>query len=221
MNIPSCAECKLKLCRECNYVQEKLPAFCPIKTREELVRKSKNVYLNEEKINNLNITSELVHKYGYDMVDKKPLTVRSRVELLVKFVKELKIKKIGIAFCVALSQEAYTLNKILKNNQLDVYSVACKCGHIDKSELGIPNKYKIKNPNNFESACNPILQALLLNENNTELNVIVGLCIGHDLLFSIKSKAPVTTLIVKDKFTGHNPVVVLYADYLNQKFFNL
>jgi uncharacterized metal-binding protein len=56
-----------------------------------------------------------------------------------------------------------------------------------------------------------------LNENGTELNIIVGLCIGHDLLFSMKSKAPVTTLIVKDKFTGHNPAVALYVtDYLEK-----
>ena len=222
MNIPNCAECKIKLCRESNYDQGKLPAFCPMKIREELVRKAKTMYLNDEKINNLYVTSELVHKYGYAKIDKEPLTVRTRIELLVKFIKELKIKKIGIAFCVALSQEAYVLNKILKNNQLDVYSVGCKCGHMDKSELGAPNKYKIRNPNNFETGCNPILQALLLNENDTELNIVVGLCIGHDLLFSMKSKAPVTTLIVKDKITGHNPAVALYVtDYLEKLLYNL
>ena len=65
----------------------------------------------------------------------------------------------------------------------------------------------------FESACNPVLQAELLNRAETELNVIVGLCIGHDILFTKTSKAPVTTLIVKDSLLGHNPVVGLYSDY--------
>jgi hypothetical protein len=35
--------------------------------------------------------------------------------------------------------------------------------------------------------------------------------VGHDMLFSRHSKAPVTTLVVKDRVTGHNPVSVLYG----------
>jgi uncharacterized metal-binding protein len=43
------------------------------------------------------------------------------------------------------------------------------------------------------------------------MNIIVGLCVGHDMLFSKHSSAPVTTLVVKDRVTGHNPVSVLYG----------
>jgi uncharacterized metal-binding protein len=43
--------------------------------------------------------------------------------------------------------------------------------------------------------------------------VIVGLCLGHDMLFTMNSKAPVTTLIVKDRLLGHNPVIALYSNY--------
>ena len=43
------------------------------------------------------------------------------------------------------------------------------------------------------------------------MNVIVGLCVGHDMLFTKYSDAPVTTLVVKDRVTGHNPVSVLYG----------
>ena len=39
----------------------------------------------------------------------------------------------------------------------------------------------------------------------------LGLCVGHDMLFNKHSKAPVTTLVVKDRVTGHNPVAVLYG----------
>ena len=59
--------------------------------------------------------------------------------------------------------------------------------------------------------CNPIAQAELLNHVGTEFNVVVGLCIGHDTLFMMHSKAPVTYLIVKDRVTGHNPAVAIYA----------
>lgn len=58
--------------------------------------------------------------------------------------------------------------------------------------------------------CNPILQAELLNEAESELNVVVGLCVGHDSLFIKYSQAPVTTLVTKDRATGHNPAAALY-----------
>ena len=55
-----------------------------------------------------------------------------------------------------------------------------------------------------------IAQANFLNEANTELNVVVGLCIGHDSLFFKYSKAPVTVLAVKDRVLAHNPLGAVY-----------
>ncbi|WP_274596750.1 DUF1847 domain-containing protein [Desulfurobacterium thermolithotrophum] len=49
------------------------------------------------------------------------------------------------------------------------------------------------------------------------MNVIVGLCIGHDMLFQMHSRAPVTTLIVKDRVLAHNPVGALYSNYYKRK----
>jgi len=65
----------------------------------------------------------------------------------------------------------------------------------------------------FEATCNPILQAELLNRARTDFNIIIGLCVGHDMLFTKFSKAPVATLVVKDRMTGHNPVISLYTRY--------
>ncbi|GAI95715.1 unnamed protein product, partial [marine sediment metagenome] len=53
--------------------------------------------------------------------------------------------------------------------------------------------------------CNPVAQALLLNNVKTDLNLIIGLCIGHDITFTHLSEAPVTTLIAKDRLIRHNP----------------
>ena len=58
--------------------------------------------------------------------------------------------------------------------------------------------------------CNPIAQAELMNEANTELNVVLGLCVGHDSLFYKHSNAPVTTLVAKDRVLAHNPCAALY-----------
>jgi uncharacterized metal-binding protein len=43
------------------------------------------------------------------------------------------------------------------------------------------------------------------------LNVIIGLCVGHDSLFIRHSAAPVTYLVVKDRVHGHNPSAGLAA----------
>ena len=69
--------------------------------------------------------------------------------------------------------------------------------------------------------CNPIGQAIFLNEAKTELNIILGLCVGHDSLFIKYSKAPVTVFAVKDRVLGHNPLAVIYqaeAYYKNKLF---
>ena len=59
--------------------------------------------------------------------------------------------------------------------------------------------------------CNPILQAKMLNKVKTDLNVVVGLCVGHDSLFYKHSDAIVTTAVTNDRVLGHNPVAALYT----------
>jgi len=64
--------------------------------------------------------------------------------------------------------------------------------------------------------CDPIGQAIILNDNKTDLNIICGLCMGHDILFSKYSKALVTTFIVKDRVLAHNPIGALNKYYRNK-----
>ena len=70
--------------------------------------------------------------------------------------------------------------------------------------------------------CNPIGQALFLNEAKVDLNVILGLCVGHDTLAMKYMEAPITTLVVKDRVTGHNPVAAIYnaESYFEKKLFD-
>ena len=138
----------------------------------------------------------------------------TRVEDTIAFAKLMGYKKIGIATCIGLLDETNTLAAIFRAQGFSPVSVCCKAGSIDKLELGLKESNKVR-PDTFEPACNPVAQAKLLNRAQTDMNVIVGLCVGHDMLFSKYSEAPVTTLIVKDRVTGHNPVSVLYG----QKFY--
>lgn len=134
----------------------------------------------------------------------------TRVEETVAFAKLMGYQKIGIATCIGLLDESNRLASVLKAQGLTPVSVCCKAGSIDKLEVGLDETDKVR-PSTFEPSCNPLAQAKLLNEAGTDMNVIVGLCIGHDMLFIKYSEAPVTTLVVKDRVTGHNPVSVLYG----------
>jgi len=58
--------------------------------------------------------------------------------------------------------------------------------------------------------CNPVMQAKYLNKNKTDLNVLIGLCVGHDSLFYKYAEAPVTTLVSKDRVLAHNTAAALY-----------
>jgi len=134
----------------------------------------------------------------------------NRVEDTIALAKMMNYRKIGIASCVGLLEETKHLATILEAQGFDLCTVCCKTGSIDKMRLGIEEKDKVR-PGEFEPACNPIAQAEIFNLRKTEMNIIVGLCVGHDMLFTRYSQAPVTTLVVKDRVTGHNPVAVLYG----------
>ena len=57
-----------------------------------------------------------------------------------------------------------------------------------------------------------------MNSIDTDLNIALGLCVGHDSLFYRYSKAPVVTFIAKDRVTGHNPAAVIYSGYYHRVF---
>lgn len=139
----------------------------------------------------------------------------SRVEEIVAFARRIGAERIGIASCLGLIDETKIFVKVLRAAGLQPYTVLCKVGSVDKTDIGIPDSLKIQ-CGTFEACCNPILQAQLLNAEKTQLNVIMGLCVGHDSLFTKHSDALVTTLVSKDRVTGHNPAVTLY----NSRFYS-
>ncbi|MDY6861980.1 MAG: DUF1847 domain-containing protein, partial [Thermodesulfobacteriota bacterium] len=140
----------------------------------------------------------------------------TRLEELIKFCQETGLSHLGIAFCIGLEEEAKILYGILER-YFKLSSVCCKVGGIDKGDFDLP---KIKG-DRYEATCNPIGQAIFLNNKKTSLNIIFGLCIGHDILFSRYSEAPVTNLVVKDRVLAHNPLGVINSRYYRKKMLNL
>ena len=128
----------------------------------------------------------------------------------MEFARRLGVQTLGVAFCVGLREEARLLSRVLTANGFDVASVACKTGSIPKEELGLTDDQKVR-PGTFEAMCNPIAQARVLNATGNGLNVLFGLCVGHDSLFIKHSEAPVTCLVAKDRVLAHNPIGALYC----------
>jgi len=143
---------------------------------------------------------------------------KTRLEELILYAKEMGMTKLGIAFCVGLSHEARVTADILAKNGFEVSSACCKMCGIDKTELGVVKLHADKED---EAVCNPIGQAMCLADCGTEMNMIVGLCVGHDMLFTKHSKAPVTTFIVKDRVLAHNPAGAIYSRYYKETKFGL
>ncbi|RLG23763.1 hypothetical protein DRN77_03830, partial [Methanosarcinales archaeon] len=118
---------------------------------------------------------------------------------------------------IGLSTEARIIHEILSRD-FEVHSVCCKVGGIDKDDLGL---VKIRDARAHETMCNPLGQARVLNKERTDLNIILGLCIGHDILFTKYSDAPVTTLAVKDRVLAHNPLGAVYSRYYLKNVFGM
>lgn len=137
----------------------------------------------------------------------------TRLEECLFFLQQMNAKKIGIAFCIGLANEAKFCAQYFKNAGIAVESVCCKNCSIDKDMLKLE---KIK-PGSREAMCNPKMQAELLNQAGTEYNFIVGLCVGHDMVFTKASKAPVSSLITKDRVLANNPAGVVYSRYWRRK----
>jgi uncharacterized metal-binding protein len=188
------------------------PGNCPAGRYSEIVQEAVGVLKGEGEDAKLAYVAARVEglcyqrSAGSDVVNPR----WTRVEDTIALAKLMGYQKIGIATCIGLLEECDRLVAILKAQGFAPHSVCCKAGSIDKKELGIDEEDKVR-PGTFEPACNPVAQAEICNSLETDMNIIVGLCVGHDMLFNKHSKAPVTTLVVKDRVTGHNPAAVLYG----------
>ncbi|HUW49123.1 MAG TPA: DUF1847 domain-containing protein [Patescibacteria group bacterium] len=213
--MPKCANCPLAYCQRVPLEMVKkdtLPEFCPMKTSEGTIKKVIERY-GKDDVKRIYVPATITEKEAYECVRGVRMAVRPRIKELIEFGKLIHANKIGMAFCAGMRDEAKRIMEFLEKSGFSVASVLCKCGGIDKTRLHVEKEYKIDDPLKFEAGCNPVLQAQLLNDAKTDINVIVGLCLGHDMLFTMNSKAPVTTLIVKDRLLGHNPVIALYSNY--------
>ena len=194
-----------------------------MKHKQDVIDKAMEKYEDPEALR-LYQNSTVNEQRAYMNIRGRIIAVRPRILEIIKLSEMMNWKKLGVAFCTGLGTEARRVVEIFESAGLNVYSICCKCGNVDKPKWGIAAEDKIHalrgRPESFEAGCNPIAQAEVLNSEDVDLNVIVGLCIGHDIQFTEHAKGPVTTLIVKDRVTGHNPFASLFSGYHHPRMWN-
>lgn len=194
----TCAECPSKACED--HLYEKMPSEKACITKQ----------YEQDFFKELYDETDLKLAHNAAMVEGEGYCKWTRVEETMAFAHHMGYKKIGIGFCVGFSREAATFAKILRSNGFEVEAASCKCGSIPKDFIDINKDNYADKKADMEVMCNPAGQAEYLSEMGCDMNVVLGLCVGHDTLFIRHSKAPVTVLSGKDRVLAHNPVGALY-----------
>ena len=208
-----CAHCDIDASeRICQHLDGKPGKNCPTLVHKQIVKKTLEEY-KKPKLRKFAKAASIQEAecYGADPEAPGVFTPQNpRIVEICQFAQKMGYKRLGIAFCSGSAAEARIVTEILEFNGFEVASVICKAGQIPKEEVGMADEEKIM-PGTFESMCNPINQAMVLNEAKTDFNVVINLCVGHDSLFFKYSKAPVTVFSAKDRVTGHNPMAAIYT----------
>ena len=211
---PACARCTRVVCYPLLKSGEEppiddAPAFCPMKLMPDLIEKATAEYDRPE-IREFARLASVQEFECYEILPEGRRTKIPRVEELIQFSRKCGYKRLGIAFCTGLVNEARILTDVLENKGFEVVSVRCKVGATPKERIGIREEEMIRGPGWLEAMCSPIVQAEVLNAAEVGLAIMLGLCIGHDTLFIKYCRVPMTVIAVKDRVFGHNPLAALY-----------
>ena len=214
---PKCAQCPTKICENRGEKAEgdppsleKAPAFCPMKLMPDVYVEAMAEY-DKSKVKEFARLASVQEFQCYEHLPDGIRTKLPRIEELIQFARKCDYEWLGIAHCGGLADEAKLLSEILENNGFGVVSVQCKTGAVPKERIGVKATEKIAGPEAWETMCNPIVQAMIINKSKVDMAIMLGLCIGHDTLFIKYCDVPLTVLAVKDRVLGHNPLAALYT----------
>lgn len=201
----NCAKCGLWGCRgpDGKYPQE-CPTGNPTPAQAEALAEARERYADPE-------VQELARSAAY--IEKTGYCRWTRLEETVEFARKMGYSHLGIACCVGFAREARVAGNYFEACGFRVSVAVCKAGGVAKDDIGVPAGSQFE-PGSRESMCNPVGQAYLLAAEGCDLNVVMGLCVGHDTLFlehSFRKRVPATVLCAKDRVTGHNPVAAIYG----------
>ena len=143
-------------------------------------------------------TQDLVQSAA-QLVDNGRAGTLSRLQEIIDFSKRMKFSKLGLAYCYGMEKEATALAHYLKSSGFKLSAVSCTTGALGQDKVN-------SNSNLTGVSCNPIAQAQQLNAEHVDLVIVLGLCLGHDIIFQKHIESYATTLVVKDRVYQHNPM---------------
>ncbi len=180
-----CANCPTYVCRAGDW--EHGPEYCPMHGDFP----STDILYSEPTDRDLARLAAVIEGTGYRRW--------TRAEEIMELAHGLGVSRLGLTFCAGMRREAEIYLDVLQANGFQVVLGA----------LGSPQQEELR-LEEASDGCNPVAQAQLCNERQTGLNILLGLCVGHDSLFIRNSQGLVTCLVVKDRVLAHNPVAALY-----------
>ena len=211
--LPACARCPIEARdRLCQKENGKSPKNCPTLNNMEAISKSIRE-LKKPDVMEFARKASIQEGEGYgdkDLGYEKIKPIKPRIIETIEFAHKMSFQRLGFVFCIGLRKEAKVVEKLFTSEGFEVVSAVCKLGRTPKESIAVRDDQKIR-VGSFESMCNPIAQAFVLNDEQTEFNIVMGLCVGHDSLFLKYSDAPCTVLAAKDRLLGHNPLAAIYT----------
>ena len=195
--LPRCVKCPSILCLM--GPSQEGPKFCPMITTPDVFEDAHRLVAKPE-----------IQKMfrGVATMWKDSEFKKNRIEETMIYARNMGFKRLGLAFCIGLAEQAKVVSALFEKNGFEVVSGCCMMGGFSSDDVGLPMEEKII-PGGRQPQCNPVGQALIMNKYETELNVLLGLCVGDDALFIKHSAAPVTVLAVKDRVNSHNPLATI------------
>lgn len=171
----NCINCKDRICRT-------LQGSC-----------GNDVFIKSELIAQYhNSTNQDIIKAAAELVQDGKAGSPSRLEEIIEYAKTMKYIKLGLAYCDGMEKTAKNFQIILTDNSFDVKTVSCTVGGLKQSEIKLSHCIE-------KVTCNPLGQAYQLNEEKVNLTIIVGICLGHDIILHRNLNMDFTTLVVKDR----------------------
>ncbi len=121
----------------------------------------------------------------------------TRLEEAAEFARLMGFVKIGLPHCPDMSDEAAQIRTYLRGLGLEAY-VSPPAVEVDPSG-----------------------QADFFAGAGVDLNLIVGMCVAHEVVFLSRTEGPAISLIARDRRLGHNPAAGLYTSrsYLQKELF--
>ena len=125
----TCVDCGTQ---NCKFKVRTYPEFCPTTNlKDEDLQWALERY-EEGRNHDIMVASAEVEYEGYCQW--------TRVQEIMEFARKIGAKKIGIANCIGLINEARIFAKILRANGFEAYAISCKVAGKAKSSIGIPSK---------------------------------------------------------------------------------